>query len=72
MDGKDMAIFGSGKIVQAFANLGLIDEYRLMVNPVVLGKGKPVFENVKQFELKLINSRTFKNGNVLLTYVPCV
>lgn len=71
MDGKDIAIFGSGTIVQQFTNLGLIDEYRLMVNPVILGKGKPMFANMKEkLELKLINERKFKNGNVLLTYVP--
>lgn len=71
MDGKDLVIFGSGTIVKQFTQLGLIDEYRLMVNPVVLGKGKSMFENLeKKLNLKLTNSRTFKNGNVLLTYVP--
>src|SRR5205807_553696 len=40
--GNDMVIFGSGTIVQAMTNLGLIDEYRLMVNPVILGEGKPL------------------------------
>lgn len=70
-DGKDLAIFGSGEIVQQFTNLGLIDEYRLMVNPVILGKGKPLFANVNEMhKLKLTNSREFKNGNVLLTYQP--
>lgn len=66
---KNLVIFGSGKIVQQFTNLGLIDEYRLLVNPIILGGGKLLFENVhvKQ-NLKLINSRTFKNGNVLLSY----
>lgn len=67
--GKDLVIFGSGTIVQQFANLGLIDEYRLMVNPIILGKGKPLFANIKdQLDLKLIDTRIFKNGNVLLTY----
>jgi dihydrofolate reductase len=67
--GGDLVIFGSGTIVQEMTNLGLIDEYRLMVNPVILGKGKPIFANVmKKIELKLINTRTFKNGNILLSY----
>ncbi len=66
--GPDLAIFGSGTIVAQFADLGLIDEYRLLVNPVVLGHGKSMFKDVKQFNLKLINTREFKNGNVLLTY----
>lgn len=68
LPGKDIVIFGSGTIVQAFANLGLIDEYRLLVNPVILGKGKPMFKDVKKFDLKLQSVRNFKNGNVLLTY----
>lgn len=68
--GKDIAIFGSGKIVQQLANLKLIDEYRIMVNPIVLGEGRAMFENVKNLKLKLKNTRIFKNGNVLLTYTP--
>ncbi|MBI3379127.1 dihydrofolate reductase [Candidatus Gottesmanbacteria bacterium] len=69
--GKDMVILGSGTIVQQFTNLGLIDEYRLLLNPVVLGSGKPMFNDVKKtFKLKLISTRKFKNGNVLLCYVP--
>ena len=63
---KDLFIFGSGKLVQEFAGLGLIDEYRLMLNPVILGKGKPLFNN--PLKLKLLKSREFKNGNVLLCY----
>ncbi len=67
--GRDMAIFGSGEIVQQFTNLGLIDEFRLMINPVILGKGKQMFANLEnKLNLKLINTRTFKNGNILLVY----
>jgi len=70
-DGKPMAIFGSGTIVQQMTNLDLIDEYRFMVNPVVLGKGKPMFANLKdKFNLKLLDTKIFKNGNVLLYYKP--
>lgn len=69
--GKDIAIFGSGTVVQALTNLNLIDEYRLMVNPVVLGVGKPLFKNLKEkLNLKLLNARIFKSGNVLLYYQP--
>lgn len=67
-EGNDIAIFGSGQIVKQFANLGLIDEYRLMVNPVILGKGKALFQDVNKTNLKLKKTRTFGNGNVLLTY----
>jgi len=42
-DGKDLVIFGSGEIVKQFAHFGLIDEYRLMINPVILGEGKIFF-----------------------------
>jgi dihydrofolate reductase len=65
---KDLAIFGSGQIVREFTRLGLIDEYRLMVNPVILGSGKPLFTD--PLKLKLLKSREFKNGNILLTYEP--
>ncbi len=68
--GRDISIFGSGTIVQQFTNLGLIDEYQLMVNPIILGAGKPLFKDVKNMKLKLLNTRIFKNGNVLLCYQP--
>jgi dihydrofolate reductase len=67
-DGKDIFILGSGQIVQQMANLELIDEYRLLVNPVLLGKGKLLFEGVKPQHLRLLSTRTFGNGNVLMTY----
>lgn len=69
--GKDMAIFGSGTLASTFTNLGLIDEYRLIVVPVALGEGIPLFKDLQQkLDLKLTNSRVFKNGNVLLYYQP--
>jgi dihydrofolate reductase len=66
--GEDFTILGSGSIVQQFANLGLIDEYQLVVVPVVLGAGKPLFKNVKKMNLKLLEARAFNNGVVLLRY----
>ncbi len=69
--GKDMVIYGSGSLVSAFANLGLIDEYRFIVNPVVLGSGKPLFKGFKdRFSLKLLEARTLGSKNVLLSYQP--
>lgn len=66
---KDLVIFGSGTIVAQLAQAGLIDRYQLVVNPLVLGKGRTLFEGVKKrLELKLTDTRRFKNGNVLLTY----
>ena len=70
-EGGDIAIFGSGTIVQQLTNLGLIDEYRLVVNPLILGEGKPLFRDIKdKLNLKLLSMRVFKNGNVLLSYGP--
>jgi len=66
----DIAILGSGSIVQQFANLGLIDEYGLMVNPIILGAGKYLFKNVNRMNLKLFETRTFRNGKVFLKYRP--
>jgi dihydrofolate reductase len=69
--GKDIFIFGSGSIVSALTRLGLVDEYRLFVNPVVLGSGRPLFTGMPEsFKLRLVSSRQFGSGNVLLTYVP--
>ena len=66
----EIAVFGSGTIVQQLAKLGLIDEYRLLVNPIILGAGKPLFKDAKKVELKLLSTRTFGNGNILLCYQP--
>src|SRR5512138_15572 len=53
--GKDIAIFGSSDLTVTFIDLGLIDEFRIMINPVVLGGGKPILNGIKsQLELKLI------------------
>ncbi len=69
--GKDMVIFGSGSIVSTFTQLGLIDEYRIIVNPVVLGNGKPLFKDIKdRISLKLLKTKMFSSGNVLLVYQP--
>jgi len=70
-NGKDLTILGSGTIVAQLAQADLIDEYQLMLNPVVIGKGKTMFEGIKnRLTLKLIKTRSFSNGNVLLYYEP--
>ena len=67
--GKNMVIYGSGSIVTAFMNPGLIDEYHLFFNPVVLGRGKPLFKDLQDIhKLKLIRTKTFSNDVVLLHY----
>jgi len=67
--GKDLVIFGSGSIVSAFTLSGLIDDYRIFINPVVLGSGKPLFQGLKEkLKLNLLKSKTFQCGVVLLHY----
>lgn len=67
--GPDMVILGSGSIVAQLAPESLIDEYQIVVNPLVLGKGRTMFDGVKEkLRLKLANTRAFGNGNVLLCY----
>jgi dihydrofolate reductase len=68
---KDIVIFGSGSIVSALSQAGLIDEYRIFVNPVVLGGGKPSFPGMRsRLGLKHINTKTFGSGLVLICYQP--
>ena len=69
--GDGMAILGSGSIVSQLASEGLIDEYQIVVNPVVLGRGRTMFESVsKKLNFKLLKTRAFKNGNVVSWYAP--
>jgi dihydrofolate reductase len=69
--GKDLVIFGSQSIVATLTQLGLIDEYQIIVNPVVLGRGKPFFEGVaKQIKLHLLWTKNFSTGVVVLAYEP--
>jgi dihydrofolate reductase len=69
--GENMVVFGSGSVVSQLAQEGLIDEYQIVVNPVALGKGRTMFEGIKEkLTLKLTKTRTFGNGNVLLCYEP--
>ncbi len=69
--GKDLTVLGSGSVVRQLAEARLIDEYQILLNPVVLGKGRTMFEGVKgPRSFKLAKTRVFKNGNVLLTYHP--
>jgi dihydrofolate reductase len=69
--GKELTVLGSGSIVSQLAQAGLVDEYEILLNPVVLGKGKTMFDGVKdRFSLKLTKSRVFGNGNILLNYEP--
>ncbi len=69
--GKDIVIFGSGTIVAQLAQAGLIDEYRIIINPVILGSDRTMFEGIHdRLPLKLIKARPMHSGNVILYYEP--
>jgi len=69
--GPDMAILGSGSIVSQLAQEGLIDEFQIVVNPVVLGEGRAMFDGIKEMlTLKLTRTRNFSSGKVFLCYEP--
>jgi dihydrofolate reductase len=69
--GPNIVIMGSGSVVAQLADAGLIDEYQIVLNPVVVGSGRTLFEGVKKkLPMKLAKSRTFGNGNVVLFYEP--
>jgi len=69
--GKDIAILGSSNLAVSLMKLNQIDELRIMINPVALGSGVPLFEGGNnRIRLKLLRSRTFKSGNVLVCYTP--
>lgn len=69
--GRDMLIYGSASLVPTLTNLGLIDEYQILVHPVILGGGKPLFQDIRdRVKLKLVNSRTHPSGVAVLTYQP--
>jgi dihydrofolate reductase len=68
--GKDMVIFGGADIISTFVKLNLIDEFRLIVNPVILGRCTPLFKDIQQtLRLQLMKSQQLA-GNVLLIYHP--
>ena len=67
--GRNLMTFGSPRLIHSFLPLGLIDEYRLFLHPVALGGGIPLFKDIKEtMNLKLVESKTFRNGVVYLCY----
>jgi dihydrofolate reductase len=68
--GKDIVIQGSSTLTASLLHTGLIDELRIMVNPVILGIGRPLFEGAEKTDLKLQKTQQFGSGNVLLRYQP--
>jgi len=67
--GKDIWLFGGAGLTTSLLNLGLIDELSLNVHPILLGGGKPLFNNIKdRIKLTLVDTKTFSTGLVSLTY----
>ena len=69
--GNDLAIFGSAHLLSSLMQVNLVDEHRVMVNPVLIGSGTPLFKDIRpKVNLRLLKTRTFQSGNVLLVYQP--
>ena len=68
--GKDIQVIGSGELVQTLIANNLVDQFRLMVYPLVLGKGKKLFRDGAEANLKLVDSSSTKGGVLILTFEP--
>ena len=70
-DGPDLLVMGSGSIVAQLAAAGLVDEFQLVVVPVVVGAGRTLFDGVSgPMAMDLVRSESFSNGNVVSWYRP--
>ena len=69
--GNDILVFGSADLCASLTRAGLIDEYRIAVNPIVLGQGNPLFKSgTGQMKMRLLQARPLQTGAVLLFYAP--
>lgn len=69
--GQDILVFGSGQLLHTLIQHDLVDEYRLMVHPIIKGSGKRLFpEGIAQTVLQLVETKPFSSGVVVLTYQP--
>ncbi|WP_276485146.1 dihydrofolate reductase family protein [Paraflavitalea pollutisoli] len=67
--GHNMIVFGSGSIVSKLTQLDLVDEYVLWVHPITLGRGVPLFQNIRHMPaLQLLRTKAFSSGVVILYY----
>jgi dihydrofolate reductase len=67
--GKNMIIFGSGSLVSQLTQHGLIDEYQFVINPILLGSGRPLLAGVtNSLKLELLEAKPYRSGNVVLRY----
>jgi dihydrofolate reductase len=67
---KDIFLFGSADLAASLTPHGLIDEFRIAVNPIILGGGTPLFKQGERIKLKLLDSRALSTGIVILHYAP--
>jgi dihydrofolate reductase len=71
LDGKDMLAWGGAAFAQSLSSLGLVDEYRLILQPVALGDGLPLFKDLTEpLRLELVDARTYDTGAALHVYLP--
>ena len=70
-EGKDIVVLGSGSLLQSLLRQNLVDELMLTINPVVLGEGRRLFENIVPEKLRLVSSTTTSKGVIIATYQPC-
>ncbi len=68
--GRDILVIGSGELLKTLMEHDLVDEYRLLLHPIVLGSGKRLFADESQVALNLVEARTFDTGMILLRYQP--
>jgi len=69
-EGKNLLIFGSGKLISTLAQADLIDDYWLQLHPVVLGKGVSLFRDLERLDLSLVEARPSEEGTLILHYQP--
>jgi len=70
-DGGDIITFGSPTLVRSLTNAGLVDEYRILVHPVVTNEGKRLFENLeRRVDFRLVSVDAFEHGAMMVTYAP--
>lgn len=69
--GKDIVVFGGAQFARTLVKMGLVDEFQLKVQPVVLGTGKALFSSLtERLKLKLVDSKAFDSGVIAVTYAP--
>ncbi|WP_449623147.1 dihydrofolate reductase family protein [Robertmurraya sp. Marseille-Q9965] len=67
--GRDIWLYGGSSLITTFINLGLVDEFRLSVHPIILGEGKPLFIDInKRLNLQIVETKKFSSGVVQLIY----